>query len=342
MTQKVQKALVRFKAVEKHFPKSGGSLFDKADRVVRAVDGVTFDIREGECFGLVGESGSGKSTIAGLLVGLEDATGGEILYKDISMRGMSKRARRALSRELQMVFQDPFASLNPRKTVEQLIGLPLKIHTNLDAAQRRQRIIDVLTKVGLTPAEQMLGRHPHAFSGGQRQRIAIARALVCQPKFIVADEPVSALDVSIRSQVLNVLLDLKQDLSLTFLLISHDLSTIRYICDRIGVLYLGKMVELTDKERIVAPQHPYTELLLSALLLPDASAFLHPLQQVDRSGEVIPPGACPFYRRCPHGSETCKQMPALRYVDGVQVACHHPRSERGEAVAGIQYSGVPR
>ncbi len=338
MTPPGKKALVRFQAVEKHFAKAGGALFGTADRVVRAVDGVSFDIHEGECFGLVGESGSGKSTIAGLLVGLEEVTGGEIFYRDVAMRGMSRTARRALSREMQMVFQDPFASLNPRKTVEQLIGLPLRIHTSLSAAERRRRIVEVLTEVGLTPAEQILDRYPHAFSGGQRQRIAIARALVCAPKFMVADEPVSALDVSIRSQVLNVLLDLKQTLSLTLLLISHDLSTIRFICDRIGILYLGRMVELTDRERIVAPEHPYTELLLSALLLPDSSATLHPLLQVDRSSETTPSGGCSFYRRCPHGTERCKQQaPPLRQVGAVQVACHHPRSlRRGDAVERLQ------
>jgi oligopeptide/dipeptide ABC transporter, ATP-binding protein, C-terminal domain len=316
--------LVVFDQVQKLYP--------VGKHMVRAVDGVSFHINEGECFGLVGESGSGKSTCAGLLVGLEDVTSGKIIYRDIEMSGMTAKERRGLSKELQMVFQDPFASLNPRKTVEELIGLPLKVHTKLNAEQRRQRIIDVLTQVGLTPADQMLDRYPHAFSGGQRQRIAIARALVSNPRFIVADEPVSALDVSIRSQVLNVLLDLKNELSLTFLLISHDLSTIRYICDRIGILYLGQMVELTDKDRIVAPEHPYTELLLSALLLPDASTRLAPLAQVDRSEEDIPEGGCRFYRRCPYGSARCiTEMPKPREINGVTVACHHPRSERTAA-----------
>ncbi len=229
-----------------------------------------------------------------------------------------------------MVFQDPLASLNPRKTVRQIVGLPLSVQNIADRTERLRRVAAALDLVGLGPVDQILDRYPHSFSGGQRQRIAIARALVVRPQIIVADEPVSALDVSIRSQIINLLNDLKRSLSLTIFLISHDLSTIRTISDRIGVLYRGRLIELTDRERIVAPQHPYTELLLSVLLLPHAVTPLRRLPQIDRRGEPLAAGGCPFYARCPQGTQLCiDRAPILRDVAGVQVACHRPSAERG-------------
>ena len=310
--------LLQLETVSRHF----GS--------VKAVDGVSFDIQPGECFGLVGESGSGKSTIASMIAGLDAPTGGRIM---LGGRSVGELARgQGLARQLQMVFQDPLASLNPRKTVRQIVGLPLSVQRVGRRADRLTRVADALDRVGLGPADQILDRYPASFSGGQRQRIAIARALVGHPQIIVADEPVSALDVSIRSQIINLLTDLKRSLSLTIFLISHDLSTIRTISDRIGVLYRGRLVELTDRYRIVAPQHPYTELLLSVLLLPHDVKPLHRLPQIDRRGALVPQGGCPFYPRCPRGTPLCvDHAPVLRDVAGVQVACHHPSAERVSA-----------
>jgi len=291
-----------------HFPYSRGSILRPQRGVVRAVDGVSFDIAEGETLGLVGESGCGKSTTARGIINLVKPTSGEVCLQGASIAGLSDAAMLPYRRVVQMVFQDPFASLNPRMTVGAIIGEPLAIHSLASGRDRKFEVIRLLELVGLNP--RFLNRYPHEFSGGQRQRIGIARALAVRPKLILCDEPVSALDVSIQAQIINLLMELQQQLGLSYLFIAHDLAIVRHIATRVGVMYLGRIVELASAEELYEnPVHPYTEALLSAVPIPD------PIESAKRKrivlkGEVPSPdrvyAGCAFCDRCPIVEETCR------------------------------------
>ena len=310
--------LVRVRALFKHFPVEG------SDDVVRAVDGVTFDIFRGETLGLVGESGCGKSTVGRCLLRLIEPTRGEISFEGRDVLALGGADLRKLRREMQIIFQDPYASLNPRLKVRDIVSEPLVIHGIGDKGERRERVADLLRKVGLDP--DYMNRYPHEFSGGQRQRIGIARALALNPKLIVADEPVSALDVSVQAQVVNLLEDLQTEFDLTYFFISHGLAVVEHISDRVAVMYLGRIVEVASAEDLYAnPLHPYTRALLSAIPIPD------PKRKRDRivlKGDVPtpinPPSGCRFHTRCPYVMPRCSQEePPLRDVTpGHAVACH--------------------
>lgn len=305
--------------------------------IVRAVDGVSFDVARGETFGLVGESGCGKSTIGRCLVRLLEPTAGRVVFDGVDLLSLGRAEMREIRRRMQIVFQDPYSSLDPRMSVEDIVGEGLRIHGLGDRRQRREQVIATLTRVGLT-AEQ-IQRKPHAFSGGQRQRIALARALILNPELVVLDEPISALDVSIQAQVLNLLRSLQDELGLTYVFIVHDLAVAEYFCDRVAVLYLGAIQELADRETIFRePLHPYTVALLSAVPIPDPESERR-RQRIVLQGEVSPFGAiqgCPFRARCPTGRdrEICRvERPLLREVrSGHWVACHFP----GELAASVR------
>jgi peptide/nickel transport system ATP-binding protein len=289
---------------------------------LRAVDGVSFSIRKGETLALVGESGCGKSTIARLLVGLYPLTSGSITFDGQPLSDMDGPNGLALRKRLQMIFQDPFASLNPRWRVGRIIAEPMLAHTSLNAAQRVERVDALLTQVGLHPGDQ--NRYPHQFSGGQRQRISIARALAVNPEFLVCDEPTSALDVSVQAQVLNIMKDLQRRLGLTYLFISHNLAVVHHVADRVGVMYLGRIVEISSRDDLFAnPQHPYTRMLLSAI--PDMSG--DGARRTPVAGEVPnplnPPSGCTFHPRCPFARELCRTNAPLTVSRGeTQVTCH--------------------
>lgn len=316
--------LIRVERLKKYFPvqrRLFARLFFKEAPVIHAVDGVSFDIQKGETFSFVGETGCGKTTLGQLILRLIEPTEGRILYKDCNLLARNKKELRKMRRNMQMIFQDPSASLNPRKTVEQILSLPLEVHTKFRGFEKRQKIIEALEKVGLSPADQILHRYPHEFSGGQKQRIGIARALITNPEFIMADEPVSALDMSIRSQVLNLLVDLKKENKFTYMLINHDLSVVRYMSDRIAVMYLGKLVEVARSEDLFnSPRHPYTEALLSAVPIPNP---LSKKQRI-RLKEELPspiqlPQGCRFNTRCPCAKSECfKVEPEL-----IEIADEH-------------------
>jgi oligopeptide/dipeptide ABC transporter ATP-binding protein len=309
--------LVRVRALVKHFP------LENSDDVVRAVDGVTFEILRGETLGLVGESGCGKSTVGRSLLRLIEPTAGEISFDGRDVRALSGRELRALRREMQIIFQDPYSSLNPRLIVREIIGEPLKIHNLGSRDERRERVAELLRKVGLDP--DYMNRYPHEFSGGQRQRIGIARALALNPKLIVADEPVSALDVSVQAQVVNLLQDLQKEYGLTYLFISHGLAVVEHISTRVAVMYLGRIVEVASARELYArPLHPYTQALLSAIPVPDPTSkreriILHG----DVPTPINPPSGCRFRTRCPQAIEECARIdPDLREVaPGHTVAC---------------------
>jgi peptide/nickel transport system ATP-binding protein len=294
----------------------------KPRTMLKAVDGVSFTINRGETLALVGESGCGKSTIARLLVGLHDLTRGEILIEGQSIRTIHGSKGKALRKRLQMIFQDPFASLNPRWRVGRIIAEPLAAHTNMTRDEQLARVDVLLRQVGLDPADK--SRYPHQFSGGQRQRISIARALAVNPDFLVCDEPTSALDVSVQAQVLNIMKYLQRELGLTYLFISHNLAVVHHVADRVGVMYLGRIVEIADRDTLFAdPQHPYTRMLLSAI--PDISGSGRARTPV--AGEVPnplnPPSGCTFHPRCPFVREQCRQEAPERVVfKGIEVACH--------------------
>ncbi|RFB09974.1 dipeptide ABC transporter ATP-binding protein [Bacillus sp. HNG] len=315
--------LLEVKDLQKHFPIKSGVL-QKQTGAVKAVDGVSFHLHKGETLGLVGESGCGKSTTGRMLMRLLEPTGGKIIFEDKDLMTLSNSEMRKMRKDIQMVFQDPFASLNPRHTVEQIIEEPLIVHGLGNRQERKKRVRELLEIVGLNSYHAK--RYPHQFSGGQRQRIGIARALAVKPKLIIADEPVSALDVSIQSQVLNLLEDLQKDFDLTYLFIAHDLGVVRHISDRVGVMYLGRIVELTDSDRLYeSPKHPYTEALLSSVPIPDPE---HKQERIILSGDVPspsnPPAGCPFHTRCPKAMDICKQVvPTLQEVEqGHFTACH--------------------
>ncbi|WP_064200859.1 ABC transporter ATP-binding protein [Brevibacillus brevis] len=315
--------LLVVKNLKKYYPITGGVLGGEVG-VVKAVDDVSFTVKSGETLGLVGESGCGKSTTGRSLLRLIEPTSGEINFDGTDVMSLSTDAMRKMRRDMQIVFQDPFASLNPRHNIEKILEEPLIVHGLGSSAERKKRVQEMLEIVGLSSYHA--SRYPHQFSGGQRQRIGIARALMLKPKLIVADEPVSALDVSIQSQVLNLMQDLQREFGLTYLFIAHDLSVVRHISDRVGVMYLGRIVELTTSSQLYSnPLHPYTKALLSAVPSPDPDALRERvILQGDVPSPAKPPSGCTFHTRCPHVTEECRTVrPEFSDTgDGHFVACH--------------------
>jgi oligopeptide transport system ATP-binding protein len=321
--------LVKVLNLKKHFPINRGVLRRQVG-AVQAVDGVTFNIYKGETLGLVGESGCGKSTTGRAILQLLVPTDGQVFYEEKELTSLNKSDLRKSRRDMQMIFQDPYASLNPRMTVGNIVGEPLQIHNIGSNKSRKERTQELLGLVGLNP--YFINRYPHEFSGGQRQRIGIARALATNPSFIVADEPISALDVSIQAQVVNLLDDLKVDLGLTYLFIAHDLSMVRYISDRVAVMYLGRIVELSNRDEVFDhPLHPYTQALLSAIPIPDPEKE-DKRQRLILEGDVPspanPPHACRFHPRCSYATDICtEEDPIYRDLGNAEtphsVACHH-------------------
>ncbi len=297
-------------------------IYRKPRVLLHAVDGVSFTLNKGETLALVGESGCGKSTVARLLAGLYDLTRGSIHFDGMDITTMNPTQKQAMRRRLQMIFQDPYASLNPRWRVGRIIAEPLKTHTELSQSEQTARVGELLEQVGLNPSDQ--NRYPHQFSGGQRQRISIARALALNPEFIVCDEPTSALDVSVQAQVLNLMKDLQTSLGLSYLFISHNLAVVHHVADRVGVMYLGRIVEIADRNTLFnTPLHPYTQMLLGAI--PDMTGSGK--ARIPVAGEVPnplnPPSGCTFHPRCPLANERCRQQnPALLQHHKTQVACH--------------------
>jgi oligopeptide/dipeptide ABC transporter ATP-binding protein len=302
-------------------------LFGRRARPVLAVDGVSFSIAAGMTFGLVGESGSGKTTLARMCLGLLEPTAGTIRFMGQDLFAADQQRSRALGGEMGAIFQDPYSSLNPRKRVRDIVALPLRLHGAANDAQTTDRVVRLLEAVSLTPGNRYLDRYPHELSGGQRQRVVIARAIALRPRLVVADEPVSALDMSIRAQILRTLAELKTTYSLTYLYITHDLGVVRSMCDRIGVMYLGKLVEVTGVEELYArPLHPYTKLLLAANPLPrptQARARARTLIRGEIPSPSNPPSGCRFHPRCPVAEPRCaREEPKTTNVGGTLVACH--------------------
>ncbi len=329
--------LVEVRDLEMHFPIKQGIIFQKQVGAVRAVDGVSFDVKDGETLGIVGESGCGKSTTARAIMRLLDPTGGSISYDGQDITHLSPRELLPVRREMQMIFQDPYSSLDPRQTVGSVIAEPFVIHgIEKDEKRRKLMVQELMEQVGLNP--EHYNRLPHQFSGGQRQRIGVARAIALKPKLIVADEPVSALDVSIQAQIINLLRDLQRDLGLTIIFIAHDLSVVRHMCDRVAVMYLGKVVELAPADELFgAPRHPYTGALLSAVPVADPALAKTKTRQVlggDVPSPTAPPAGCRFHTRCPRAQSICgiDEPPLERKDDGdTLAACHFPLSSEDVA-----------
>ncbi|MGB3015905.1 MAG: dipeptide ABC transporter ATP-binding protein [Candidatus Nanopelagicales bacterium] len=324
--------IMQVKDVVKHYPLTRGIVFKKTIGQVRAVDGVSFDLHKGETLGIVGESGCGKSTLARLIMRLEDPTAGEIWFEGEDMAHLGSKALRSKRRDIQIVLQDPYTSLNPRMTVGDIVGEPFEIHTSVaPKGDRKKAVQDLLEVVGLNP--EHINRYPHQFSGGQRQRIGIARGLALRPKIIVCDEPVSALDVSVQAQVINLFEQLQDEFDLTYIFIAHDLSVVRHISDRVGVMYLGKIVEIGDEASIYEyPTHPYTQALLSAVPVPDPlgrEGRRRIVLQGDVPSPANPPSGCRFRTRCWKAQDICaEQEPPLLQIGtkgGQYSACHFPQ-----------------
>jgi len=317
------KPLIEVRGLKKHFPVKAPFL-SREKLLVKAVDGLDFNIYPGETLGLVGESGCGKSTTGRLLLRLLEPTQGQVFFEGQDLTALKQQTLKAMRRNFQMVFQDPYACLNPRLKVKDILKEPLTTH-HVDPKNRKKMILTLLEQVGIP--KSYMDRYPHEFSGGQRQRIGIARALSLNPKFIVADEPVAALDVSIQAQILNLMKDLQKDLNLTYLFIAHDLSVVQYISDRIGVMYLGQLVELTRTEKLFDnPSHPYTRVLLSAVPVPDPDHVYETSTIVkgEIPSPINPPSGCAFHPRCPHAMAVCsREKPLIKDIgDGHKVACH--------------------
>jgi oligopeptide/dipeptide ABC transporter ATP-binding protein len=338
--------LVRVRGLTKHFPITQGIIFQRQIGAVKAVDGVDLDIHKGETLGIVGETGCGKSTTARLIMRLIEATAGEIRFEGRDVTRLRGSALKGMRRDVQMIFQDPQSSLNPRKTIGSIIGEPFAIHKLLpDKGERRREVQRLMETVGLNP--EHYNRYPHEFSGGQRQRIGVARALALSPKLLIADEPVSALDVSIQAQVLNLLRDLQRRLGLTVVFIAHDLSVVRHMCDRVAVMYLGKIVEIGPNEPLYAtPRHPYTGALLAAVPVADPS--LHGSERRLLTGDVPspanPPSACRFHTRCPKAQPLCSEREPLLEDKGSSIdgqpgtiaACHFPLDHEEAVAMGVR------
>lgn len=322
----VNKELLKVEGLKQYFPIKGG-LFGRTVNHVKAVDDISFTVHEGETVSIVGESGCGKSTTGRAILRLEEPTEGKVTFQDVDLTTLSKREMRKYRKDLQIIFQDPYASINPRQTVADVLNEAMEIQNVVPKEKRRERIIELLETVGLN--EYQADRYPHEFSGGQRQRIGIARALSVDPKLIICDEAVSALDVSIQAQVLNLLQELQEKYKLTYLFISHDLGVVRHISDRIMVMYLGKIVEIADKDSLFeSPKHPYTQALLSAIPVPDPERVkTHIELKGDVPSPIDPPSGCRFHTRCPYAQDRCeKEIPPLKthpgMKEGHQAACH--------------------
>jgi oligopeptide transport system ATP-binding protein len=324
--KKLGEPLLEVNNLVMHFPLTQGIIFQRKVGAVQAVDGVTFGVRRGETLGLVGESGCGKSTTGRAILQLYKPTSGEVVFQGKDLTKLPGGDMRRMRRHLQMIFQDPYASLNPRMTVGNIVAEPMQIHHLATKKDRNQKVQELLQTVGLNP--YFANRYPHEFSGGQRQRIGIARALAASPDFIVADEPVSALDVSIQAQIVNLLEDLQEKFGLTYLFIAHDLSVVKHISDRVAVMYLGKIVEMADRNALYDdPLHPYTKALLSAVPIPDP-VIEKKRERIILSGDVPspinPPSGCHFHTRCPYAMEVCKKIDPIFANQGNDhyVACH--------------------
>jgi oligopeptide transport system ATP-binding protein len=344
--------LIAIRDLEVHFPLAGAGLFRRSHQVVKAVDGVTLDIQTGETLGLVGESGCGKTTLGRSILRLTEPTSGQVLFRDQDLARLSGREMRAYRRNLQIIFQDPYASLNPRMTVSQIIGEPLDTFQLARGAAKKERVQQLMEMVGLSP--RFLKRYPHEFSGGQRQRIGIARALAVDPEFIVADEPISALDVSIQAQIMNLLDRLRSQKKLTYLFISHDLRAVRHVSDRIAVMYLGKVVELAEAKSLYAnPLMPYTRALISAVPVPNPnieSTRRRIILEGDVPSPINPPRGCRFHTRCPYAVAACREIePRLveikpqHFAACIRISPQEPDIERvppGEA-PGLDGGSLP-
>lgn len=321
--------LVEVRDLKKWFPVQTSfldTIFSSKLDFVRAVDGVSFHIKRGEVFGLAGESGSGKTTIGRLVLGLEELTEGSVIFDDVDLSTLNPEELRSMRRKMQVIFQDPMASLNPRMSIGDTISHGLHIHNIGAPEERRQMTMDIMEKVGLSPASFFLTKYPHQISGGQRQRVVIARALITLPLLVLADEPIAMADVSVRALLLDLMMQLKDDLNLTYLFITHDLATAKYICDRIGILYLGRFAEVGDLREVYGhPLHPYTQALLAAVPVPDPNERrMQEMPKGEIPNPINPPSGCRFHPRCPIAEAICsKDEPELRELrPGHMVACH--------------------
>lgn len=337
-------ALLQVRNLRKHFPITQGIVFQRQVGAVKAVDGITFDVANRETLGLVGESGCGKSTAGRTIAKLLEPTSGSIMFDGADITGYSRSEMRPLRSEMQMIFQDPFSSLNPRHTVGTIVGAPYRVQGTLSDKDIKTRVQGLLERVGLNP--EHYNRYPHEFSGGQRQRIGVARAIALQPKLIICDEPVSALDVSIQAQVVNLLEDLQSEFGIAYIFVAHDLSVVRHISDRVAVMYLGQIMELADRDTLYSqPRHPYTHSLLSAVPLPDpdsGSRRERILLTGDLPSPINPPSGCVFHTRCWKAQEQCKvEVPLIREIGvGHQIACHFPEDRPVFGHAGPTIHGA--